>query len=242
MQSNIIHPFELSRMSINRRHNNLLKTSTVARADRTVTLLELTTLDAVHQYTSAAMSWVALSNVSRLPMAFASSDNNGPNWYPFLNHSTVGVGRPRTTHSRKKLSRSLTDVLEGEMVMVGERAGWVKVERVCQSTVCKLGLQYDRRMCTSIGYKVKTWGKFVLHFMPSLRKSYSAVSDELPTCLPNKKMKFSIPYSMLVVLLMLLSDNSSSTVSSVSGTIHCIFVITVRLGSLPQCLHLPSSV
>ena len=238
MQSNIIRPFELSRMSINRRHNNLLKTSTVARADRTVTLLELTTLDAVHQYTSA-MSWVALSNVSRSPMG---STPSGKNRYPFLNHSTLGEGRPRVTHRREKLSPSLTDVLEGEMVMVGERAGWVKVERVCQSTVCKLGLQYVRRMCTSIGHRVKTWGKFALHFMPSLRKSYSAVSDELPTCLPNKKMKFSIPYSMLVVLLMLLSDNSSSTVSSVSGTIHCIFVITVRLGSLPQCLHLPSSV
>ena len=31
-----------------------------------------------------------------------------------------------------------------------------EVVRVCQSTVRKHGLQYDRRMCTSIGHRVKT--------------------------------------------------------------------------------------
>ena len=122
MWSNIPHPFELSRMSINRRHNNLLKTSTVAEADRTVTLLELTTLDALHQYTPATAS-VALSNMSRSPMAFTPSKNNRLIRYPSLNHSTVGVGRPRVTHIRKKLSSSLTDLLEGGTIMVGERAG-----------------------------------------------------------------------------------------------------------------------
>ena len=126
MWSNIPHPFELSRMSINRRHNNLLKTSTVTEADRTVSLLELTTLDARHQYTPATPS-VALSNMSRSPMAFTPSKNgNRLTGTPSMIHSTVGVGRPRVTHIRKKLSGSLTDLLEGGTMMVGERAGGVK--------------------------------------------------------------------------------------------------------------------
>ena len=118
MQSNILHPFELCRMSINRRHNNLLKTSTVAGADCTVTLLELTTLDALHQYTPAVSS-LALSNVSQ-----SEGGKNLPNdGSPSLNHLILGEGRPRATHSRKTLSPSLTDMLEGGVIMVGERAG-----------------------------------------------------------------------------------------------------------------------